>query len=75
MAFTDKPQPVLIASAVTAFLRALLALFVIMEWVILSPDQIAAIVLAVELFFNIPLTIWARSQVTPTSTIPPPAEP
>lgn len=60
-------EPVAIAAAITTAIRSVL-MAVVLFGVDLSPEQIAGIVLAVEAVLNIPLTIWARNQVTPVGS-------
>lgn len=61
-----KVEPVAIAAAIVGAVNAVLGALVLLGVVTLSAEQLGGVVVAVQAVLAIPLTLWARAQVTPT---------
>ena len=58
-------EPVLSAAGITATITAIINMLVVLDVLVLDPDQIAAVNIAVGSVVAMALAVWARGKVSP----------
>jgi len=58
-------EPVLSAAGITATITAVINMLVVLDVLVLDPDQIAAVNIAVGSVVAMGLAVWARGRVSP----------
>lgn len=58
-------EPVLTAAGITATATAILNMLVVLDVLVLDPDQVAAVNVAIGSVVSLVLAVWARNRVTP----------
>lgn len=62
-------EPVALAAAVVAAVRAVLAALVLLDIVHLTGEQVAGVAFALAAVLDVPAALWARSKVTPVASL------